>query len=269
MGAPNNQYAAEQPTPSSRALPPATSRGFFAHVLRLARSNSARALLIGSAAIFWWLGCESARRLGRYSPPSVAMPKPSQTVVNNNNAAALLLPVNLEGIAVVYPEQVDALVGSDGRFRTALSLDEIARALSIDPQSIARAGSKNEIDPDAVLFKVVTGRLSNRAKARSRRLRETEYEVIQPALSEPDDWVTAEVPVSLNMLSHPDYSHQQILEAISRSARGLIRQPGAKLNAVPLLRAVRHAETIVFAGGYLPLEPLPDDRAMAEIPAPE
>jgi hypothetical protein len=225
--------------------------------------------LIGSAAIFWWLGCESARRLGRYSPPSVAMPKPSQRVVSNNKAAALLLPVNLDGTAVAYPEQVDALVGSDGRFLTWLSLDEMARTLSIDPQSIARADSKNEIDPNAVLFKVVTGRLSNRAKARSRRLRETEYEVIQPALSEPDDWVTALVPVSLNALKHPDDSHQQILEAISRSARGLIRQPGAKLNAVPLLRAVRHSDPVAFAGGYLPLEPLPDDRTMDEIPAPE
>jgi hypothetical protein len=246
----------------SSVIRPSAGRVYLARVSQIARWNSARMLLIGAGALFWWLGCEYVQRFGRYSPPSQAIPKPSQTVVSNNQAALLGLPVNLDGTAVVYPQQVDGLVASDGEFRTELSLHEMASALSLDPRTIARPGSKDEIDPDATLFTAVTGRLSEPAKARSRRLREIEYADIQPALVNPDEWLTLDAPFSLNVLRHPNQEQRMILEAISRSARGVMRQPGAAVNAVPVpsLRAGGRPKAVEFAGGYLPLEPLPVDR---------
>jgi hypothetical protein len=194
------------------------------------------------------------------------MPKPSRALVSNNKAAALLLPVNLEGAAVAYPQEVAALVDANGKFRTELSLDELARVLSIDPQTIADRGSKNEIASEAVLFRALTGRLSERAKARSRRRRETELHGLQPVLAEPDEWVMVYVPFSLNSLRHPNPEETVILDAISRSARDLVREPGAKANAIPVppVHEGGRFASFEFAGGYLPLEPLPADRRTDE-----
>jgi hypothetical protein len=198
------------------------------------------------------------------------MPKPSQVVASNNKAALLHLPVNLEGTAVAYPQEVAGLVGADGEFRTELSLNEMASVLLIDPQTIARRGSKNEIDSDAVLFRVLTGMLSERAKARSRRLRETEYQKTRPALVKRGEWVTVDIPFSLSTLRHPNQEQKVILDAISRSARDLVREPGAKANAVavPLNHEGGRFAAFEFAGGYLPLEPLPLDRRADENPSP-
>jgi hypothetical protein len=228
-------------------------------------------LLIGSAAFFWWLGCEYALRSGRYSPPSVGIPKPSQSVVNNNKTARLRLPVNLDGTAVVYPEHVAAMVGIDGQFRTELSLGEMARVLLLDPRTIAKPGSPNEINPDAVLFRAVTGRLTERAKARSRREREIDEQELGHVMATARDWLTIDFPFSLNSLRHPNSEQNVVLDAISRSARGLMRQPGAKVNAVglPMVDESGKFPRVEFAPGYLPLEPLPADRVVDESPAPE
>jgi len=75
---------------------------------------------------------------------------------------------NLEGTVVVYEEQLRELAAPDERIRTDLSLKQLADKLKIGAQAIAKKGSATEIDPDAVLFTAVTGRLSERAKARSR-----------------------------------------------------------------------------------------------------
>jgi hypothetical protein len=250
---------------------PAISRELSPHALGLARWCSARSLLIVSAALFWWIGCEYARRLGPYSPPSGAMPKPTQGVVNNNTAAALLLPVDLDGTAVIYPEQVAELVGRDGEFRTGLALHEMARVLRVDPRRIARGASKSEIDPDAPLFKAAIGKLTEPAKARSRIMRKMDDQGLQPVAATHDEWITVVFPFTLNNLRHPNQRQKEILEAISRSARGLMRQPGAKLNAVPVpsFREGGNFAAIDFAAGYLPLEPFPDDRGMDEKPARE
>jgi hypothetical protein len=261
----------EQPRELSRTTWSSSGHVYCPRALRILRWNSARVLLVGAAGLFWWLGCEYVHRFGRYSPPSEGMPKASQAVVSNNKAALLQLPVNLEGTAVVYPQVVAALVRAEGEFRTGLSLNEMASVLKVDPQTIAKRGSRNEIDPEAVLFSALTGRLAERAKARSRRMRETEYPDTRPALVEPDEWLTVDVPFSLNVLRHPNQEQKMILDAISRSARGLMREPGAKANAVPLpfLHAGRQLQPSEFAAGYLPLEPLPVDHGADEKPSSE
>jgi hypothetical protein len=246
------------------------------NALRFARWRSAGTLLVGMAGLLWWLSGEYAHRFDQnrieekagFSPPSERIPKPSRAVVNNDEAALLLRPVNLEGTAVAYPEEVDGLVGADGQFRTDLSLSEMASVLRIDPQTITKRGSKNEIDSEAVLFEAVTGRLSERAKAKSRRLREIELREGWPVSAFGFEWVTVDFPFSLATLKHPNHEEQVVLDAISRSARGLKREPGATTNAVPLpsVRQGGRFRGFEFAGGYLPLEPFPDgDAEHAEI----
>jgi hypothetical protein len=242
------------------------------YALRFARWRSTGTLLVGMAGLLWWLSGEYAHRFDQnrieekagFSPPSERIPKLSRAVVNNNEAALLQLPVNLEGTAVAYPEEVDGLVGADGEFRTDLSLSEMASVLRIDPQTIPQRGSKTEIDSKAVLFEAVTGRLSERAKAKSRRMREIERREGRPVSAFGHEWVTVAFPFSVTTLNHPNHEEQVVLDAISRSARGLKREPGAKTNAVPLpsVRQGGRFRGFEFAGGYLPLEPFPDEDAM-------
>jgi hypothetical protein len=244
----------------------------LARALRIAGSNSARVLLIGAAGLFWWFGCEYVHRFGKYSPASEGIPKPSPAEVSDNESAKLHLPINLEGTAVAYSQEVAALVSADGEFRTELSLNEMASVLKIDPRSIARRGSRNEINPDAALFNAVTGRLSEPAKTRIWRLWETEeYPETRPVPTYPDEWLTVDVPFSLKVLRHPNPEQKMILDAISRSARNLMREPGAKANAVPLLflHAGGRSEAVDFTGGCLPLGPLPVNRGMDENPVPD
>jgi hypothetical protein len=197
------------------------------------------------------------------------MPVPSPAAVSDNKAAELRLAANLEGTAIAYPQEVAALVSADGRFRTELSLNEMASVLNVDPRTIEKPGSKNEIDPDAVLFKALTGRLSEPAKARSRLMRQTEYPGLRPALANRDDWLARDVHFSLNDLVHPNQEQKPILDAISRSARGLMREPGARANAVPVPSVHLHGRspTFEFAPGYLPLESLPADPGSDEYPS--
>ena len=118
-------------------------------------------LLVCTAGLFWWGGAGFLRRSQSndvsektaYSPPPENVPPPSPAVEINTRTVELHLPRDLEGTAVLYPEEVDGLVSPDGGFRTNLSLHEIARILRIDPENIARKGPHAEVDPDAVLFR--------------------------------------------------------------------------------------------------------------------
>ena len=255
-----------------RVVSPSVVCVYFLPALRFARGHSAGTLLVGMAGLFWWSSGEYPHRFGQnrieentgVSAPSERIPKPSRSVVNDNEAALLHRPVNLEGTAIAYPQEVDRLVDAGGRFRTELSLDEMASVLSIDPQTIAKRGSKNEIDPEAVLFEAMTGRLTERAKAESRRLREIELREGWPISAFGHEWVTVAFPFSVNTLKHPSQEEQVVLDAISRSARGLRREPGAIANAVPLpsAREGSRFRGFEFAGGYLPLEAIPGGRAV-------
>jgi hypothetical protein len=181
----------------------------------------------------------------------------------HNKAVALELEVDLDGMAVAYPEEVDRLVRADGSFRTDLSLEEMASALRISRRTIAKPARAKELDPEAVLFTVVTGRVTEESKAQSRRMRAIEVRERRGKFVGSYEWVTAEVPFSRSALEHPSNDQRAILEAISHSARVVPRQPGGKINAVAVSSAPEGGRPGLFgfAGGFLPLEPLPDAHA--------
>jgi hypothetical protein len=231
--------------------------------VHLAQWNSLGLLLVCAAALFWWAGHEflershknNAREKAGYSPPPENAPPLSQSAKNNNATAELRLPVDLEGTAVLYPQEVDGLVRPDGTFRTNLSLSEFARVLRVDARMIARNGSNVEVDPDAVLFNAVAGRLSEKAKAQARRTREKQVRLGMVGWAVGEEWVHTKLCFSLNVLIHPSADQKSVLDAISRSAR-LLREPGAKVSAAPLLFD-RKGEQADFFPGFLPLEPAP------------
>jgi hypothetical protein len=229
--------------------------------IRLAKYNSLGFLLLGAVLLFCWTGNVYLPRGGKadagekagYSPPLESVPAPSEAAKNNNATAALHIPCDLEGTAVLYPATVNDLVQPNGSFRTDFALGELATIMKIDPQTIARKGSTVEIDPDAVLFGVVTGRLTDTAKAQSRRVREIEVTKGMPPSAVADGWERTKLTFSLNKLIHPTEYEKSVLDAISRSARAIKREPGAKINAVPV-SLDRELEQPTFQGGDLPLE---------------
>jgi hypothetical protein len=243
-------------------------------VFRFARFNSVGVLMVVTVTLFWWLGSELMSDVGQnraeertgYSPPLQAMPKISQLARDNIEIAGLHLAVDLEGTAVAYPEEVNGLVGPDGKFRADLSVDEMARILKIDSKKIAKRGSQTEIDPEAELFTAVTGRLSESAKAHSRQLREIEASLGHARSAVGHEWVETEVSFSLNILMHPNQDQTEILDSISRAARTVKRQPGAKINATPVMAEPGGGRPNVFqfTGGFLPLEAPTAERCVAE-----
>ncbi len=229
------------------------------------RCNGMAFLLLGAVASFWWVGARiSQEREANRTQESAGKssrqrkhPQKSKAVVNNNWNAELQLPPNLEGTAVLYPEEVDALVRPDGTFCTELPASELARRLGVELHRIARMGSKDEVDPNVVLFNVVTGRLSERAKAQARQTRAAQARMGIVASAVGDEWVKTKLGLTLNALLHPSADEREVLEAICRSALNRRRQSGAKINAVPLLFD-RDPERSVFSGGFLPLEASPE-----------
>ena len=184
-------------------------------------------------------------------------PQVSQVVLNNNRTADLQRPPNLEGTAVIYPEEVNALVCPDGTIRTGLSASELGRRLGVAWRQIARSGSNDEVDPNAVLFNVVTGRLSERAKAQARQTRAIQARMGVVASAVGDEWVETKLGITLNVLLHPSTEEKAVLDAICRSCLRRSKQPGAKINAVPFL-SDRDRAHAVFSGGFLPLEAIPE-----------
>ena len=164
--------------------------------LRFVQWNSVRFLLVCAVGFFWWVGGglvhELVRIQSKMRPRSFLaagqLPEAKLFVVNKNKDAQLRLPPDLDGTAVVYPIEVDRLVGPDGSFCTDLSLSDLAGLLNVDPQTIARKGSNDEVDPDAVLFTAVTGRLSEQAKALARRERIQIQDGLPPS-AVVEDWV--------------------------------------------------------------------------------
>jgi hypothetical protein len=249
---------------------PLTRRDLRFRSLRFVQWNSVRFLLVCAVGFFWWVGGELVHELvknsiedeaARSSPPD-SYPKPKLFVVNKNKDAQLRLPPDLDGTAVVYPIEVDRLVGPDGSFCTDLSLSDLAGLLNVDPQTIARKGSNDEVDPDAVLFTAVTGRLSEQAKALARRKREIQIQDGLPPSAVVEDWVQTKLSFSLKALKHPSADQKLVLDSIRHSALGLPRQPGAKTNAAPLMTIAdgEQPTDFNFTGGSLPLEPIPHPR---------
>src|SRR5262249_8377020 len=152
----------------------------------------------------------------------------------NNELAKLRLPVNLDGLVVLYPQEVDDLVARDGRFRIDLSLHELARVLKINPKSISKKDICEEVDSAAPLFRAVVGKLSPSAKAIARRHRAWQSSEGLPTDGAADEWVTEDFFFTLGALKEPTEKQKDVLAAISRSARQLTSQPGDTIRAIPV-----------------------------------
>jgi hypothetical protein len=175
--------------------------------------------------------------------------------------------VDLDGLAVVYPDAVDRLVRADGSFCTDLSLDHMAKILNVPAATLAKAGSTSGIDPDAVLFRAALGRLSEDSKARSRARRVTEARERRGSLTDVYEWVTSERSFTLRALTEPSPEEKAILDAISRAARGVPTPVGQKIKAVGFGRVPEPTEApFVLTGGLLPREE-PSAGALAVDPA--
>jgi hypothetical protein len=238
--------------------------------MRLVLRNLTWAMLSFAAVCFYWLDTERMLpplqgpldEQARCSPPAKEMPPPSREAVIHEHAAALHLPVDLDGVAVVYPEEVDSLVRDDGSFRADLSLSEVAGILKIGVKTISLAGSQREIDSDATLFVVKVGRLTEDSKARARRHRELEAHVQREIPLGDYEWITADVGFTLNSLRHPTSEQRLILGGISHWARRLPPKPGGAVRALSLESAPGggRPQPFEFSGGMLPLERLPAER---------
>ncbi len=193
-------------------------------------------------------------RFARLQAPARESPRAGQTEINNERVASMGLAVDLDGKAVLYPEEVAALVGHDGSFRTDLSLDQLAAALRIDPRTISKTGSPDEINPGAVLFKVMIGTLTERSKALRREQRTTKRRESRPTDMLVDEFVKEKISFTLDALKQPDGDQKTILTAISRSARELMVQPGETARAIVTSREAIESGSVEFWPGYLPLE---------------
>jgi hypothetical protein len=174
----------------------------------------------------------------------------------NNETANLQLRPALHGTAVIYREEVSALVAKDGHFQTDLPASRMALLLCRNPREITKRDSSSEIDPDAVLFTAVAGRLTEQGKELSRQLRDYQAREGVPQSGAGFGWVKTMHPFTLRSLISPTPEQKEILEAISRAARILPRQPGAKINAIglPITDSDMTSAEVEFSAGFLPLE---------------
>ena len=209
-------------------------------------------------ALTWGLDHEVARWVVGAGPgaaaerraPAANAPPASQAARNNNRLMALGWVADLDGTAVIYPREVNGLVAADGRFRTDLSPAEMARILGVDPATIARPGSSDEIDARAVLFRAVSGELTGRARALARRWRGEQADQGRIADAVGYEWVPREFAFTLGDLEHPDDAERRVLVAISRAARQLMPEPGEGIRAIAVERSDVQPHNL--APGYLP-----------------
>ncbi len=172
------------------------------------------------------------------------------------------LVADLDGKVIRYPEELVKLVAHDGSFRTNLSLAQMAGILRIDPRTIAKKDSPNEIDPGAVLFKVAVGTLSERSKAFLRKERATKHRESRPVDMPVDEFIREDASFSVNSVKHPDDDRKMILAAISRAVREVMPQPGEKARAIVISREAIESGPDDFLPGYLPLEASPNATAL-------
>jgi hypothetical protein len=185
--------------------------------------------------------------------PLPRLPPESRTVANNNMIARLGWAPNLDGTAIAYARQADRLVEGGG-FRTDLSLDQTARALEISPSSIANPRSPDEIDPDAELFRVQSGVLTQKSKESARR---SERQLLAGMLPDPivNEWVITEFSFTLNRLKRPSDEEKEVLSAIARAASEIMPGPDDRVSAVGVPRGALEASPVALTYGMLPRSP--------------
>jgi hypothetical protein len=222
--------------------------------------NSTSLLLLAVVGLFWWVnanlrphGAKNPDELGTFTPPPTTTPRPSPAARLHNGDAGRL--VDLDGLAILYPDVVDRLVRADGWFRTELALDEIAKELDVPPAKLALRGSTTRIDPDAVLFRVALGRLTEHSRAVSRERRAIEARIRSGFATDIYEWVTSERSFTIRSLTNPSSEEKAILDAISRAVHGVPAPRGVKIKAVGIWRVPEpDLAPSVFTGGSLPRE---------------
>jgi hypothetical protein len=168
---------------------------------------------------------------------------------------------HLDGTVIAYVVDAERLIAG-GRFRTDLSLDEMASALGISAKSIANPRSPDDVDPDAELFRALSGMLTARSKESARTFQrqllagKSTDDVLSEWVITEYEWVITEFSFTLRRLKHPSDAEKSVLSAIARAANGIMPAPGDKIRAVGLPRAV------ILAGSCLTPGMLPPARAM-------
>jgi hypothetical protein len=226
--------------------------------------NSGGLSLVAAVGLFWWAGTGLVPVTGpdqsevdaSFAQARAKATRSSQAAVTLNREAGW--PVELEGLAIVYPDEVNPLVRDDRSFRTDLTLAEMAKILNLPPESIAMRGEVTRVDPDAVLFRVALGRLSEDSKADCREVRAIAARERWEISPEVYEWVASEQNFTLRALMKPNPEQQTILDAIGRAARGETSPPGVKIRAVACWRAHQPGDfSFLFTGGCLPREQPP------------
>jgi hypothetical protein len=236
---------------------------------RSARWGRIAAVSLVAAIAVWAIGREAAQRIerqdievsSRRQEPAPGFPASRKVADNNNAIMRKGLVGDLDGTAIAYASEVDGLVANDGRFQTGLTLEPMARILNVGVATISRPDAPHEIDPAAVLFKVQAGQLTEPARELSRKRRNEQALQGRKRDAVYGDWIVKELSFTLNRLNHPNEEERTVLEAISRSARAMMPQPGDKLRAVSVARGDLESGSVILTTGMLPLEAQQDTAA--------
>jgi hypothetical protein len=220
------------------------------------------AVALVAAVTAWAIGHVASKRIedgdieasSERQEPAPGFPASRKVADNNNAIMKRGLVGDLDGTAIAYAAEVDGLVANDGRFQTGLTLEPMARILNVGVETISKASAPHEIDPDAVLFKVQSGRLTELGKELSRRRRKEQALQGRKRDAVYDDWIVKKLSFTLNRLKHPNEEEGIVLEAISRSARSMMPQPGDKVRAVSVNRGDLESGSVILTPGMLPLE---------------
>jgi hypothetical protein len=191
--------------------------------------------------------------------PLPGLPPESRTVANNNLIARLGWEPDLDGTVINYALEAARLVEGE-RFRTDLSLDEMAAALRISVKSIANPRSPDEIDPDAELFRAQSGILTDKSKQIERTFRREQLAGKMPGRDD-HEWVIKEFSFTLNRLKHPSEEEKSVLCAIVAAASEIMPVPGDKVRATGRSRAdFEHRPLKLSLGMLPPAGPMTDPR---------
>jgi hypothetical protein len=199
--------------------------------------------------------------------PLAGLPPENRTAANNNMIARLGWAPDLDGTAVVYALEADGLVAL-GRFRTDLSLNEMAAALRISAKSIANPRSPDEIDPDAELFRAQSGLLTDKSKQIERTFRIEQLAGKMPGRDD-HEWVIKEFSFTLNRLKHPSEEEKSVLCAIVAAASEIMPVPGDGVRATGKERSYFEYGPLKLSIGLLPpAGPMTDAREVDSGPTP-
>jgi hypothetical protein len=181
-----------------------------------------------------------------------------KTMHNNNDLARAGFVPNPDGTAVAFDSNALHLF-SEGRLRTNLTLEEIAKIFHRERKSLSLPGFPDEINRDAVLFRAVAGRLTDRGKSLSRHVRGLPLEDGNIPFYTYSEWNATDYMFTLNRLRFPSASENIVVQAISLAAAGVMPSPGDKIRATAIVMSPVADGPIVpgkslLSAGMLPVE---------------